>query len=85
MRFAILGSRGYPSTYGGYETLVRHLAPYMIGAGHDVTVYCGRDTEARDAGRSTASAASLRRGSRPNRSRRFVWHDVDHGRERAPI
>ena len=40
MRFAILGSRGYPSTYGGYETLVRHLAPHLVGAGHDVTVYC---------------------------------------------
>ena len=40
MRFAILGSRGFPSTYGGYETLVRHLAPHLVLAGHDVTVYC---------------------------------------------
>ncbi|HVV36716.1 MAG TPA: DUF1972 domain-containing protein [Acidimicrobiales bacterium] len=41
-RFGILGSRGFPSTYGGFETLVRHLAPYLVEKGHDVTVY-GRD------------------------------------------
>ena len=40
MRLAILGSRGYPSTYGGYETLVRFLAPYLRDRDHDVTVYC---------------------------------------------
>ncbi len=40
MKLAILGSRGFPSTYGGYETLVRQLAPYLVAAGHDVTAYC---------------------------------------------
>ena len=40
MKLAILGSRGFPSTYGGYETLVRHLAPAWVRQGHDVTVYC---------------------------------------------
>jgi glycosyltransferase involved in cell wall biosynthesis len=39
MRISILGTRGYPSSYGGFETLVRHLAPYLHGAGHDVTVF----------------------------------------------
>jgi glycosyltransferase involved in cell wall biosynthesis len=39
VNFAILGSRGYPSTYSGYETLVRHLAPYIAEAGHSSTVY----------------------------------------------
>ena len=38
-RFAILGSRGYPSSYGGFETLVRHLAPYLVAEGHEVIVY----------------------------------------------
>jgi glycosyltransferase involved in cell wall biosynthesis len=37
--FAIVGSRGYPNYYGGFETLVRHLAPYLAEEGHDVTVY----------------------------------------------
>ena len=39
MRFAILGSRGFPSTYSGYETLVRRLAPALAEAGHHITVY----------------------------------------------
>jgi glycosyltransferase involved in cell wall biosynthesis len=37
---AILGSRGFPSTYGGYETLVRHLARDWTSDGLTVTVYC---------------------------------------------
>ncbi len=40
LSFAIIGSRGYPSTYGGYETLVRHLARFIVANGHHVTVYC---------------------------------------------
>lgn len=36
---AILGTRGYPSYYGGFETAVRHLAPYLVDAGWRVTVY----------------------------------------------
>ncbi|NIL85255.1 hypothetical protein RhoFasGS6_02641 [Rhodococcus fascians] len=36
---AIIGTRGYPSYYGGFETLVRHLAPYLADSGWDVTVY----------------------------------------------
>jgi glycosyltransferase involved in cell wall biosynthesis len=45
MRLAIIGSRGFPSTYGGYETLVRNLAPEWVGQGHEVTVYCRRRAE----------------------------------------
>lgn len=36
---AILGTRGYPSYYGGFETAVRKLAPFLADAGWDVTVY----------------------------------------------
>lgn len=39
---AIIGTRGYPSFYGGFETLIRHLAPYLTDHGWDVTVY-GRE------------------------------------------
>lgn len=39
LRVAILGSRGFPSTYGGFETLVRRLAPFLVARGHAVTVY----------------------------------------------
>lgn len=36
---AIIGTRGYPSYYGGFETAVRKLAPYLAHAGWAVTVY----------------------------------------------
>jgi glycosyltransferase involved in cell wall biosynthesis len=39
---AIIGTRGYPSYYGGFETAVRKIAPYLVDQGWDVTVY-GRD------------------------------------------
>ncbi|WP_345752743.1 glycosyltransferase [Microbacterium rhizophilus] len=39
---AIIGTRGYPSYYGGFETAVRKLAPYLADRGWDVTVY-GRE------------------------------------------
>ena len=39
MRVAIVGSRGYPSYYGGFETFVRHIAPALRDQGHEVTVY----------------------------------------------
>ncbi len=35
----ILGTRGYPSFYGGFETAVRHLAPAFADEGWAVTVY----------------------------------------------
>lgn len=40
MRIGLLGSRGYPSTYGGYETFVRELVPRLTAAGHETVVYC---------------------------------------------
>ncbi len=39
-RIALLGSRGIPARYGGYETLMEELAPRLARAGFDVTVYC---------------------------------------------
>jgi glycosyltransferase involved in cell wall biosynthesis len=36
---AIIGTRGYPSFYGGFETAIRHIAPYLAEHGWDVTVY----------------------------------------------
>jgi glycosyltransferase involved in cell wall biosynthesis len=44
---AIIGTRGYPSYYGGFETAVRKLAPYLVDQGWDVTVY-GRAGSTKD-------------------------------------
>lgn len=38
-RVAIIGTRGYPSFYGGFETAVRRLAPFLADEGWAVRVY----------------------------------------------
>jgi glycosyltransferase involved in cell wall biosynthesis len=39
MRVAILGTRGIPASYGGFETFAEELATRLVARGHDVTVY----------------------------------------------
>lgn len=39
-KIAIIGSRGYPYVYSGYETLVKELSERLIRKGHKVRVYC---------------------------------------------
>ncbi len=40
LRLALIGSRGIPARYGGYETLMEELAVRLAEAGAEVTVYC---------------------------------------------
>jgi len=42
MRVAILGTRGIPARYGGFETFAEQLAKRLVNRGHSVTVYCRR-------------------------------------------
>lgn len=37
---ALLGSRGIPARYGGFETLVEVLAAHLPGLGYQTTVFC---------------------------------------------
>ena len=39
LRIAIMGTRGIPNHYGGFEQLAEHLGPGLVKAGHEVTVY----------------------------------------------
>jgi glycosyltransferase involved in cell wall biosynthesis len=50
MRIAILGTRGVPAAYGGFETFAEELGARLVERGHAVTVY----------GRSHAIPAGLR-------------------------
>lgn len=43
MKIAIIGSRGYPVVYSGYETFVGELSERLVRLGMDVTVYCHRN------------------------------------------
>jgi glycosyltransferase involved in cell wall biosynthesis len=40
MRIALLGARGIPSLYGGFETFSEELSVRLVERGHQVTVYC---------------------------------------------
>ena len=40
MKFAILGTRGIPARYGGFETFAEELATRLALRGHEITVYC---------------------------------------------
>ena len=40
MRLAILGIRGIPANYGGFETFAEELSTRLVRRGHEVTVYC---------------------------------------------
>ncbi len=39
-RIAILGTRGIPARYGGFETFAEELSTRLVKRGHRVTVYC---------------------------------------------
>ncbi|HET9102340.1 MAG TPA: glycosyltransferase [Solirubrobacteraceae bacterium] len=40
MKIAILGTRGIPAAYSGFETAAEQLATRLTARGHHVTVYC---------------------------------------------
>jgi glycosyltransferase involved in cell wall biosynthesis len=47
MRIALIGTRGVPANYGGFETCVEEVGSRLAAAGHEVIVYCrttGQDT-----------------------------------------
>lgn len=40
MRIALVGTRGVPARYGGFETCVEEVGRRLVDRGHDVVVYC---------------------------------------------
>jgi glycosyltransferase involved in cell wall biosynthesis len=40
IHIAIIGSRGYPYVYSGYETFVKELSERLVAKEIDVTIYC---------------------------------------------
>ncbi len=56
MRLAILGTRGVPAAYGGFETFAEELSARLASRGHDVTVYSRRG--------GTGGDADMHRGAR---------------------
>ncbi len=40
MKIAIIGTRGIPANYGGFETFAEEMSVRLAQRGHEVTVYC---------------------------------------------
>lgn len=40
MHIALMGTRGLPPRYGGFETAIDEIGRRLVTAGHEVTVYC---------------------------------------------
>lgn len=48
MRIALVGTRGVPARYGGFETAVEEIGRRLAANGHEVTVYCRRPRGSHD-------------------------------------
>ncbi len=42
LNLAIIGTRGIPANYGGFETFTQELSTRLVQRGHTVSVYCRR-------------------------------------------
>ncbi len=52
MKIALVGTRGVPAAYSGFETAVEQIGSRLAARGHDVTVYCRPHMVERRADRS---------------------------------
>jgi glycosyltransferase involved in cell wall biosynthesis len=43
LHFAMVGTRGVPASYGGFETAVEEISLRLVDRGHRVTVFCRGD------------------------------------------
>jgi len=43
MKIAILGTRGIPSGYSGYEAFAKEISTRLVNLGHDVTIYAHKN------------------------------------------
>lgn len=65
MRIGILGTRGIPASYGGFETFAEQLAIRLVARGHEVTVYAESD--------EAPAADAFYQGVRVRHKRRPAW------------
>ncbi|RBY94247.1 glycosyl transferase [Blastococcus sp. TBT05-19] len=67
MRIAMVGTRGVPARYGGFETAVEEVGRRLADRGHRVTVYCrtapGQERPARHLGMDLVHLPAARKRS----------------------
>jgi glycosyltransferase involved in cell wall biosynthesis len=49
LKIGIIGTRGIPNRYGGFETFAAQISPRLVARGHQVFVYCSHDQAYRQA------------------------------------
>ncbi len=60
LKLAILGTRGIPARYGGFETFAEELSTRLAARGHQVTVYCRQKSESPYRGVNLVSLPTIR-------------------------
>lgn len=60
LKIAILGTRGIPASYGGFETFAEELSKGLVRRGHAVAVYCRRPFGKKYAGPSELQGVEIR-------------------------
>jgi glycosyltransferase involved in cell wall biosynthesis len=66
LRIAMVGTRGVPASYGGFETAIEEIGQRLVHEGHEVTVYCrptGPDAPSEHLGMRLVNLPALRRKS----------------------
>jgi len=75
LRIAIVGTRGVPARYGGFETCVEEVGSRLAARGHDVVVYCRRLGDDRSLELETYKGMSLvHHGAMKKRSLETLSH-----------
>jgi glycosyltransferase involved in cell wall biosynthesis len=47
LKIGIIGTRGIPNNYGGFEAFAEQVSQRLVTLGHEVTVYCSHDQQYR--------------------------------------
>lgn len=64
LRIGLIGTRGVPAAYGGFETAIEEVGSRLVERGHDVIVYCRSGNAARLSGDPATPDPEVHRGMR---------------------
>lgn len=64
LRIGMIGTRGVPAAYGGFETAIEEIGSRLAERGHDVVVHCRRGNAAKLSGDPATPDPSTHRGMR---------------------
>lgn len=64
LRIGMIGTRGVPAAYGGFETAIEEIGSRLAGRGHEVVVHCRRGNAAKLSGDPGTPDPATHRGMR---------------------